>query len=215
MSTALELLTIHERPSPNHRSRGGEKIRLIVLHSDASPSMAATIDWLEKSAADLRALWEKTDPDERPAKPWGPVSYHYSVGRTGWTCRHVADSKSAYHAGVSEWRGERGHRNGVNDFSIGVNLSNRQSRREPYEEHAGEPYPEAQLDATARLVASLCIDHRIPASAICTHAQCARPEGRKHDPYPGGPFDLMAFLGLVNDWAGRIHCDLLSGGGAA
>lgn len=203
MTTATSLLEIHERPSPNHRSRNGHAIKLLTLHSDASPSMSATIDWVSKSAAELRALWEKMNPAKRPAKPWGPVSYHYSVGRTGWTCRHVADSESAYHAGQSDWRGETDGRGGVNDFSIGVNISNRQDRK--------EAYPGAQLDAAARLVASLCIDHRIPASGITTHHLCARPIGRKNDPAPDGPFDFMGFLNLVNQWAGQIHCDLLAG----
>jgi Negative regulator of beta-lactamase expression len=181
---ALDLLDLRWRPSPNHRSRNGHAVKLIVLHSDASHTLSGTIDWI--------------------SRPESKVSYHYSVGRTGYTYQHVKDDRSAWHAGKSDWRGETDGKGGVNDFSLGVNLSNRQD--------GTERYPDAQLDAAARLVASLCIDHRIPASAITTHYLCARPIGRKHDPHPGEPtFDFMAFLGRVNDWAGRIHCDLLVG----
>lgn len=181
MTTAISTLDVRERPSPNHRSRNGQRIRLCVLHSDASPSMAGTIDWLSR----------------RESK----VSYHYSVGRSGLIYRHVPDDLSAWHAGKSDWRGETDGKGGVNDFSLGVNLSNRQD--------GTEKYPDAQLDAAARLVAALCIDYRIPASAITTHTLCARPIGRKKDPYPNEPtFDLMAFLDRVNHHAADLICEV-------
>ena len=184
MSAAMSALDIRERPSPNHRSRNGHAIKCLVIHSDASASVAATIDWLSR----------------RESK----VSYHYSIGRSGLYYRHVPDSLSAWHAGKSDFRGETDGKGGVNDFSLGVNISNRQD--------GTERYPEKQLDAAARLVAALCIDHKIPASAITTHYLCARPLGRKHDPYPAEKtFDFMAFLGRVNAWAGRIYCDQLVG----
>lgn len=180
----MQGLDVRNRPSPNHRSRNGHRPTLVVIHSDASASVAGTIDWL--------------------SRPESKVSYHYSVGRSGLIYRHVPDDLSAWHAGKSDWRGQTDGRGGVNDFSLGINISNRQD--------GTERYAEKQLDAAARLVAALCIDHRIPASAITTHYLCARPLGRKHDPHPGEPsFDFMAFLGLVNTWAGKIHCDLLVG----
>jgi N-acetylmuramoyl-L-alanine amidase len=160
-------MTIHEAPSPNHGPRpAGMRITLIVLHSDASPSLDATIDWIGQPAA--------------------KVSYHYSVGRTGLIYRHVPDSRRAWHAGVSAWNGETDGRRSVNGFSLGVNLSNRQDGH--------ESFPEPQLAAGAELIAALCRQYGIAVDRIVTHAQCALPPGRKQDPYPGGPFPLSTFL---------------------
>lgn len=163
-------MNIHQRPSPNHGARpDGMRPTLIVLHSDASPSLDATFSWI--CARESR------------------VSYHYSIGRTGNVYQHVPDERRAWHAGRSEWHGRDDGRRSVNGFSIGVNLGNRQD--------GVEPYPDAQLEAAAELVALLCARHCIPALQICTHTECATPPGRKHDPAPGGPFDLMDFLKRV------------------
>lgn len=180
MSVDLAPLDIRWRPSPNHRSRNGHAIRLIVLHSDASPSIAGTIDWL--------------------SRPESKVSYHYSVGRTGRIYQHVKDDRSAWHAGRSIWNGETDGKGGVNDFSLGINLSNRQD--------GTERYPQAQLDATARLVASLSSAYRIPALNVTTHTRCCVPPGRKHDPYPNEPtFDFAAFLMRVQLAASEMLAD--------
>jgi N-acetylmuramoyl-L-alanine amidase len=176
---------VNERPSPNHRSRGIKRPRCIVLHADASPSVAATLDWCLKSKADLEELWWRTDPAKRPAVPWQPVSYHYVLGRTGSVYRLVSEDRAAFHAGVSEWRGETN----VNGISVGVCLSNKQD--------GVEPFSDEQLDAGALVVADIAKRHSIPLLSITTHAEVARPLGRKRDPAPAGPFDLMDFLGRV------------------
>lgn len=192
----VALPVIHERPSPNYRDRGGQVVELIVVHSDASPSLTATIDWLSRDKESLRKLWERTPKANRPAKPWGPVSYHYSIGRTAWVCRHVADKYAAYHAGTSIWKGKV-VKGGVNDFSIGVNLSNRQNGK--------ELYPEVQLEMGAKLIAWLLLQHSLPLQNVTTHARCATPTGRKRDPYPNEPtFNFARFMERVTMWSGRL-----------
>jgi N-acetylmuramoyl-L-alanine amidase len=156
---------VNERPSPNHRSRGIKRPRCVVLHADASPSVASTLSWCQ-------------DPASK-------VSYHYLIGRTGSVYRLVSEDRAAYHAGVSEWKGETN----VNGISVGVCLSNKQD--------GVEPFSDEQLDAGALVVADIAKRHSIPLLSIVTHAEVARPLGRKRDPAPGGPFDLMDFLGRV------------------
>lgn len=94
------------RPSPNHNARPA-KIRLVVLHCDASPSEDATLNWL--------------------ANPKSQVSYHVLIGRDGTMYRIVEDNRRAWHAGKSAWRGVPD----VNGVSLGVAMSNRQDGKEP------------------------------------------------------------------------------------
>lgn len=169
-------LSITQRPSPNWRTRAGQAITLIVLHSDHDGTLQECIDWI-------------TNPNSH-------VSYHYSVGRTGALYQHVADEDAAFHAGVSAFLGKDDGRHGVNNFSLGINLSNKQD--------GIEQYATAQLDAAADLVAMLTTKYKIPLLWISTHAEVALPPGRKRDPAPDGPFHLMQFLDLVKARMGPV-----------
>jgi N-acetylmuramoyl-L-alanine amidase len=164
---------ISERPSPNHRARGKHTPRLVVLHADASPSVASTLSWC-------------CDPKSK-------VSYHYLIGRTGSVYRMVPEHRAAYHAGRSQWRGQDDGRGGVNDFSIGVCLSNKQDGKEEFSDE--------QLDAAALVVADMAKRHKIPLLSITTHADVALPKGRKRDPSPAGPFLIMDFIARVQEAA--------------
>jgi N-acetylmuramoyl-L-alanine amidase len=166
---------IHDRPAHpnNYGSRGDETPVVVVLHADASPSLSATIDWLES--------------------PKAKVSYHVSVGRSGWCCRHVPDDKSAYHAGVSALRGKSSGRS-VNRFSLGLNMSNAQD--------GVEAFTEEQLDAAALVVHEWVKAYSIPLLNIVTHAQVALPKGRKADPWPGAPGSMTDLTFRVQELAG-------------
>lgn len=98
------------------------------------------------------------------------VSAHYVVDRDGTIVQMVDERVAAWHAGVSELEG----RTGVNDFSIGVELINLND--------GVDPYPDAQVAALARIIKDLRTRWTIPDSRIVSHAQIARPEGRKSDP---------------------------------
>jgi N-acetylmuramoyl-L-alanine amidase len=91
--------------TPNHSARKG-RIRLIVLHCDASPRESSTINWL--------------------CNPVSKASYHALIHRDGWVSRLVPDERKAWHAGVSEWNGIRD----VNDISLGLSFSNRNNGQE-------------------------------------------------------------------------------------
>lgn len=88
-------------PSPNHNSRGTKKIRLIVMHADASPNEKGCLSWLQSSES--------------------KVSYHVLIGRDGAVYRCVADDRRAWHAGKSIWEGEKD----VNAISLSIAFSNR------------------------------------------------------------------------------------------
>jgi N-acetylmuramoyl-L-alanine amidase len=95
-----------QRPSPNHSSRRGAKIRWIVLHADASPSERATLDWI--------------------CSPRSAVSYHLFVHRDGTVTRCVPDDRAAWACGVSAWDGVQG----LNRHSISIAFANRHDGKE-------------------------------------------------------------------------------------
>lgn len=73
-----------------------------------------------------------------------------------------------WQAGVSEWDGKKN----INPISFGIE-----------QEHMpGETWPDAQIEATAKVCAFLCDKFEIPREHIYSHAHVARPIGRKTDP---------------------------------
>lgn len=147
------------RPSPNH-SRRAAAVSAIVLHADAASRIESSLDWVRR--------------------PESKVSYHIMVGRTGTVYAVVNPDRKAWHAGRSAFHGV----SDVNEFSVGVCLSNRND--------GVEPYPAAQLSAAADVCAVLCGVYGIDVSRITTHAVVA--PNRKTDPRG---LDLAAFQGMV------------------
>ena len=92
--------------SPNHNDRKS-RIRLIVLHCDASPREEATLSWL--------------------ANPASKVSYHALIHSDGWVSRIVPDDRRAWHAGKSRWQDITD----VNSASLGLAFANRHDGKEP------------------------------------------------------------------------------------
>src|SRR6478672_2789682 len=141
---------MHEHSSPNFDDRPpGTPIDTIVLHATVLDSIADVIDRF-------------ADPESR-------VSAHYSIDRDGTVVLHVPEEKRAWHAGPSRMKDGRER---VNDFSIGIELINRNDGQ--------DPYPDPQIEALRSLL--LEIIGRQPIAHIVTHAECADPPGRKTDP---------------------------------
>lgn len=110
----------------------------------------------------------------RVAKRWlcdpaSEVSAHFLVGRDGRIEQLVPLEQVAWHAGVSEWQG----RPRVNGFSIGIEMEHFDGRQD---------WPPAQLAAVAALCRALMQRYPIPVEQIVSHAEVARPHGRKVDP---------------------------------
>jgi N-acetylmuramoyl-L-alanine amidase len=139
---------IIDSPSPNQGERpAGVKPSLVVIHGTVGTDNG---DLLHLRSAKSKA------------------SYHYLIQRTGTIYRLVRPEKRAWHAGDSEWRGVRD----VNDYSIGIGLSNLDS---------GEPYTEAQYAAAGWLCAIFEREYGIGMEQVVGH--CHVSPGRKTDPW--------------------------------
>lgn len=137
-------------PSPNCDSRPeGVSIDTVVLH-------ATVLDTLQEVI-------------ERFADSESHVSAHYTIDRDGSIASHVAEDRRAWHAGQSKMKDGRV---GVNDFSIGIELVNRND--------GADPFPEEQIRAMRGLLRAILSRH--PIRHIVTHYECADPPGRKSDP---------------------------------
>ncbi len=128
----------------------GMTVDTVVLH-------ATTFGSMEESVAFFLA-------------PTTEVSTHFVVGRDGAVVQLVPVEKRAWHAGKSRLQGVE-H---VNDFSVGIELVNRND--------GVEPYPEVQVQAAAGIVRLLRSRYAIPDDRIVSHAEVATPPGRKTDP---------------------------------
>jgi|GEM_PF-1581147 len=176
-----EPLVIIDKPAhPNNYGDrpAGMDISLVVLHYTASGSLEATVPWFQN--------------------PEAKVSAHYVIGRDGTIVRMVPEEKKAYHAGKSEWNGQKD----VNRFSIGIELVNwgKLEKRgdafftwpndfnNPYrglepvfrEDAWWEPYADAQLASFQLLLSD--IQKRYSKVEIVGHQDVS--PGRKVDPGP-------------------------------
>lgn len=163
-------------PSPNHKARTALP-KYLILHGTAGTDFG-DLDWCRMSAADLRDLWERTDPAKRPPKPWKPVSYHGIVLRVGTNATLVDLDRQAFHAGDSEWNGVRW----LNTHSIGYAFSNRCNGKE-WLTPIQMAVMEGVVEGLARTVPTL--------EAVLTHSMVA--PGRKSDPENCGGFDFATY----------------------
>lgn len=128
---------------------GGKVIDTVVLHSTVNESLASTTKWF--------------------MSPESKVSSHYTIGKDGSIVQHVSTFDRAWHAGPSR---DKEGREKVNDFSIGIELVNKNDGK--------DPYPAAQVETLKNLLFHL--KRRFPLKYICSHAYVAVPKGRKSDP---------------------------------
>src|SRR5437762_1851949 len=137
-------------PSPNFNDRpAGTVVDTIVVH-------ATVFDTLEEVINHF-------------SRPETQVSAHYTIDRDGTLVSHVAEDVRAWHAGISKM--EDGRTN-VNDFSIGIELVNKND--------GVDPFPEKQIQALRQLIKEIMSRH--PIRHIIPHYACAEPPGRKSDP---------------------------------
>lgn len=130
-------------------------------------------------------------PDSLKTLTGGGVSAHYLLPADGGKIyRMVDESRRAWHAGDSQWRG----RTWLNASSIGIEIVNPGYEDTP-EGRRWYPYPQAQVDRLIALVRDIQTRHGVAPANIVGHSDIA-PQ-RKVDPGPLFPWRQLAAAGLV------------------
>lgn len=132
-----------ETPSPNHDSREGQAVDILLLHYTGMQSGEAAIERLCDSTA--------------------KVSAHYVVEEDGRIFHLVPEDRRAWHAGVSTWAGARN----INQRSIGIEIVN------PGHEFGYRAFPAAQMAAVRDLARGILARHAIPARRVIGHSDVA------------------------------------------
>jgi len=152
-------------PSPNHNERApGAPIDMLILHYTGMQTAEAAL--------------------QRLCDPRAEVSAHYFVYEDGTILQCVPESRRAWHAGRSFWKGETD----INSRSIGIELVN------PGHEWGYRPFPDEQIQALANLAGDICGRHGILPWMVLAHSDVA-PD-RKEDPGEHFPWSLLAGLGI-------------------
>lgn len=159
LSANRDVLDFIDRPSPNFDERA-LPISMIVLHYTGMPDSQTTLDRLTSAAA--------------------KVSCHYLLDEDGTIYRLVDESKRAWHAGRSRWRGITD----VNSASVGIEIVN------PGHEFGYRPFPDEQIASLIPLVADIKERHGIGRGDVVGHSDIA-PE-RKDDPGELLPWEALA-----------------------
>ena len=120
------------------------------------------------------------------------VSSHYLLddGEDFKIYRLVDESRRAYHAGQSSWKGNTG----LNASSIGIEIVNL-GWRDSDQGRVWPPYPQGQIDRLISLVKDIVKRHDITPDRVLAHSDIA-PQ-RKQDPGPMFPWKQLADAGLV------------------
>jgi N-acetyl-anhydromuramyl-L-alanine amidase AmpD len=144
-------------------------IDLIVVHSTAG-----------RRGGDIPTLAGKTGR---------VVSAHYYIQKDGLEIQFVEDHREAWHAGQSSWAGFPSRWGSLNWRSIGIELENLNTGK--------DPYPEYQIETCAARIRQLCQKWDIPMNRkhIVGHYEVS--PGRKTDPRG---LDLDDLVRRVNRW---------------
>lgn len=156
-------------PNFNPRRPSSNGVDVIVLHSTCTST---------NDTEETVRLFQ--DPPSQ-------VSSHYVVGKDGQVVQMVSESDRAWHAGDCRWQG----RADINSCSIGIEMVHQ-------DQTPGDDWPDAQIQAVARLLLDIRARHRVPNDHIIFHSECAWPPGRKTDPQS---FDRPRLLRLVAEMA--------------
>lgn len=146
---------------PNYNERRKDYIDTLVIHAAA-----------QTTVSDLVGVLVKRE-----------LSAHYVIGADGDVVRLVADEHRAWHAGVSEWNGEK---QDINSNSIGIELCNGL--------FGEKEYPEKQIAALTDLCLHLIDKHGFEPTQIIGHSDLAPT--RKIDPGSKFPWAKLAQNGV-------------------
>jgi N-acetylmuramoyl-L-alanine amidase len=155
----MDELVHREAPSPNWDERA-LPVTMAVLHYTEMESCEASLARL-------------CDPEAK-------VSAHYLISEEGEVIRLVDESKRAWHAGASFWRGLRD----VNSASVGIELQH------PGHGLGYRPFDERQIEALIPLLNRIVRTYDIPRANVVAHSDVA--PARKTDPGELFPWEHLA-----------------------
>ena len=152
-------------PSANYgERRDGRTPDMIILHYTGMPDAEGALT--------------------RLCTPGSEVSAHYVVLTDGRVIQCVPERLRAWHAGVSNWRGETD----INSCSIGIEIVN------PGHDWGYPDFPRRQIAAVIALCRGIMIRRELPKHRVLGHSDIA--PGRKKDPGEKFPWDLLANSGV-------------------
>lgn len=155
-------------PSPNHgERRDGRRPDAIILHYTGMESTDGALAWLCAEESQ--------------------VSSHYFVYEDGRIAQLVPESRRAWHAGRSSWKGETD----INSCSIGIEIAN------PGHPGGLPDFPEAQVAAVAELCRNCGERWGIAPERVLAHSDVAPI--RKVDPGENFPWERLHAAG-VGHW---------------
>ncbi len=152
-------------PSPNYGERRSHaRPNSIILHYTGMTTAEAAIALLRSPSAQ--------------------VSSHYVVEQDGRIVQLVPESRRAWHAGLSCWRGERD----MNSASVGVEICN------GGHDNGLPDYPQRQIEAVIALCKDIMSRHAIKPELVLAHSDVA-PD-RKRDPGEKFPWRALCEVGV-------------------
>jgi N-acetylmuramoyl-L-alanine amidase len=152
-------IPVEKRPSPNHNARR-TPIDMIVLHYTGMSSLQEVLQKLCDPASELSA--------------------HYVVDEQGNIYRLVDEERRAWHAGVSNWQGQRD----INSRSIGIEIMN----------NGQKPFTRQQISSVISICKSVMERYDIPVYNVVGHSDVA--PGRKTDPGHMFPWSRLSLNGI-------------------
>ncbi len=161
-------MKIEAVPSPNFNDRD-RSVDTLVLHYTGMQTGQAAL--------------------ERMCDAHAQVSAHYMVWEDGRVVQLVGEDKRAWHAGVSEWRGDTN----LNARSIGIEIVNG-GHDWPLEDGSLPPYPDVQISAVIELCNGIRARWSIPQVRVVGHSDVAPT--RKADPGEHFPWQRLAEAGI-------------------
>ncbi len=187
-------MNIIQKPSPNFDERT-LPISVLVLHYTGMESGQAALERL-------------IDPDPNPIQGAAQgirVSAHYVLEEDGTVFQLVAEDKRAWHAGVSEWRGETN----LNSASVGIEIVNG-GHDWPLEDGSLPPFPDAQIAALIPLCKAIMARRGIAPKNVVGHSDIA--PARKQDPGEHFPWAGLAAAG-IGLFPFELNAERLNAGG--
>jgi N-acetylmuramoyl-L-alanine amidase len=159
--------------------------RWLVNRTIASPNWNERLLPVSMVVLHYTGMQSAQEALDRMCDPEAEVSAHYMIDEDGIVTSLVPESKRAWHAGRSYWRGITD----VNSASVGIELVN------PGHEWGYRPFPEPQMDALLPLLADIVDRHDVPRANVVGHSDIA--PARKQDPGEYFDWNRLGQLGLA------------------